>query len=70
MPKKIKIETTGDEHKALVQDFKDLKNALKPNFRMYHKMSSEQQELWLEKDNLMRLVVEWAEKVCGGKDDD
>jgi len=67
---RIDIDTTSTEYRNKLSRFRAIRTSLRPNIRMYQKLPDSKKERWLERDPLLRELVEFSKRIGEGKDDD
>ena len=66
----MNIDTTSEEYLRHLTRFRNMRTILRPRLRRYHRLSAEKQAAWLERDILMREIVQFADRLSRGKPDD
>jgi len=66
----INIDTTDPNYILWHGRFITFRDSVQPRLNLYFKMTQEQQERWLAKDEMMQDIIQWCDRVSREKNDD
>ena len=64
------INTKGNTYTADLIHFRRIRDSMRPLVKLLDRMTEEQQETWLAKDDMLREFIEMCDRVSVKKNDD